>query len=357
MTIFFNLGQCRMIECNEDPSSSGQEDTQPPKNFRLQGSCFLLTWPRCSTSKETVLERLKTMEHIEWAIVCTEKHQDGTPHLHAAVKFLERIRSRNPRHFDFCAESHGNYQACRSTKGAVRYVVKYGTYVSHNLDVDSYLSISKSQKAATMVSQGKTLKQVYDQDPGFFLLHKRKIEELSSWLNQMNQVPKLTWKKIEESAISLMNSQNRLIFEWLNQNLFQKRPYGSLDLYIYGATKMGKTSLVNWLDDYCRIYWLPPQEDFYDEYDDDCYDLCVLDEFRANKTIQFLNSWCQQSVLPLKKKGITNVLKRKHLPTIILSNYSLEECYSEAVKKNSNILDPLYRRLQLVYVCSPINLP
>ena len=33
---------------------------------------------------------------------------------------------------------------------------------------------------------------------------------------------------------------------------------------------------------------MPRSEDFYDEYEDGCFDLVVLDEYKAHKKIQFL---------------------------------------------------------------------
>ena len=75
-------------------------------------------------------------------------------------------------------------------------------------------------------------------------------------------------------------------------------------------------------------------------------DLCVLDEFRAQKTVQFLNHFLDGSHMPLRQKG-RQTLKTDNLPCIILSNFSLEECYC-----NSGVdkLETLRCRLCEVYV-------
>lgn len=90
---------------------------------------------------------------------------------------------------------------------------------------------------------------------------------------------------------------------------------------------------------------MPLLEDFYDLYDDDLYDLVCLDEFRGQKTIQFLNLWLQGGLpMSVRKKG-SQGLKRKNLPMIICSNFALENVY-----KDANKIDSLRTRLLEVEV-------
>lgn len=117
---------------------------------------------------------------------------------------------------------------------------------------------------------------------------------------------------------------------------------------------MGKTSLVMWLGDYARIYHVPLHEDFYDLYDDNDFDIAVIDEFKGHKTIQWMNAWCNAGVNNLRKKG-SQILKKKHTPTIIISNYPLHECYRKACEENREKLDPLVRRLKIVEITEPFN--
>lgn len=107
------------------------------------------------------------------------------------------------------------------------------------------------------------------------------------------------------------------------------------------------------LEKYFRTFPIPLTEDFIDGYDDDDFDLAVLDEFKGHKTMQWLNLWCQGSMTNFRVKG-SQVIKKKHIPTIIISNYNLEECYSKAGEER---LDPLRRRLEIVEVLEPINIP
>ena len=121
----------------------------PRKCLRLQGICFLLTFPQTEVSKELAMERIKThpwTTPLEWAVVAQEKHANGDPHLHAVVKFEERFQTRKQDCFDFICQKHGNYQVSRSAKGSVQYVIKYGDYVSYLIDVPQFLSKEKEKK-------------------------------------------------------------------------------------------------------------------------------------------------------------------------------------------------------------------
>lgn len=104
-----------------------------------------------------------------------------------------------------------------------------------------------------------------------------------------------------------------------------------------------------------RIYIMPRDEDFYDGYDDDDYDLCVLDEFKSSKTIQFLNGWLDGNPMPIRKKGSQGI-KRKNLPTIIISNWPVEQNYKAAIEKNSSAVDSLIDRLEIVNVTNNFEL-
>lgn len=87
-------------------------------------------------------------------------------------------------------------------------------------------------------------------------------------------------------------------------------------------------------------------EDWLDGFDND-YDLVVIDEFKGQKTIQFLNEFLQGSRMTLKQKG-KQYLKEKNVPVIILSNFRLDECYPKAHLDNR--LDTLACRLEIIEV-------
>jgi len=114
------------------------------------------------------------------------------------------------------------------------------------------------------------------------------------------------------------------------------RPPRTEQLYLWGPTGIGKSYLFNVvLQPYLRIYKPLPSVNFYDEYDDDAYDLILMDEFNgASMSITDLNKFVEGYSVPLNRKGICPVHKNKNLPVVIISNNCLADHYSNFLEKN-----------------------
>jgi len=136
---------------------------------------------------------------------------------------------------------------------------------------------------------------------------KKKIEEYSKWIEITKFKEKIVWDiKWNEN----WSDQDKIIFKWIINNILEERPFAQQQLFIWGETCLGKTGLINTLEKYCRIYFVPADEEFYDLYDDDEYDLVVFDEFLGGKKITFMNQFLDGQKLPIRKKG-TQYLKQK----------------------------------------------
>jgi len=139
------------------------------------------------------------------------------------------------------------------------------------------------------------------------------------------------------------------LLEWVNANVCQPRPFRSPQLYLWGPPATGKTSFLRLLDTMLRIYYFP-NEDFYDHYNDDDYDLIVMDEFGPThdlKPMQTYNRWLDGQVMSLRKKG-SQGMKTKILPFIICSNYPPERVYHKVYGRGE--LEPFLSRLLVVHV-------
>jgi hypothetical protein len=353
----------------EDMPLEGIEDQVPPveepkeKKFRMQCKNFFLTFPQCPTTKEVAQERIKAKWPECRSLVCQENHKDGNNHLHILLQFEEKLHVRKSDYFDFIGGQHGKYEPARNIRKSVEYITKKGDYVSNGINVESILEKKspKQDDVAKEIMNGSSLREVKNNNPGFYMMHKRKLEEFHAETLLENARKDLkTWVEFSEEKLIGMSSTEKQIALWLNKNLFKEREFKQKQLYIYGPKNMGKSSLITALESFAMVYWMPASEDFYDLYDDSLYDLIVLDEFRAQKTIQQLNLWLQGSTMPLRKKG-SQGLKKKNLPMIILSNYSVEGAFhrvSEKEKESGNYekLDTLRCRLEIVEVESFINL-
>ncbi|AJD07529.1 replication-associated protein [Sewage-associated circular DNA virus-18] len=323
------------------------------KGFRLSGKNFTITFPQCDVKKEIAVERIeqKFGSEIKGYLVCEEQHKDGTPHLHVYLSFLNKKNFKCHHCFNFIGGKQGNYQVTKSVRDWVTYCTKGDNYVAKGLDVQAIKkkTAPKSTTVATMLMEGKSLSEINAVDPGYVMINKRKLEEYESWVTiERNKKSKLTWVP---PLLDGLTDANKQICEWICSNIRQPRKFKAPQLFITGPKNLGKTSLIEWLGQYLSLYHIPQTEEFYDLYTDD-YDLVVFDEFKGQKTIQWMNLFLQGSPMNIRKKG-SQYMKMKNLPVIILSNYTLGDCYPKA--RDDGRLETLQARLDVIEVDSFID--
>jgi len=337
------------------------EGTVTAPQLRLQAKTLFLTYPRCDAEPSIVLARCKDYFKT-WSplliVVAREQHQNQLNHLHVAVQLGKKCNVR-ANLLDALTGKHGNYQVARKFFAVVKYVCKEMSYVHYGEEslLKKYLSGGSSRQKtlmtdlATKIMAGVTLKTLNQENPATVLIHKKKLEDYIMWVELEKAIPDLKlWKLIVMQNFG--NSQDEEIAYWLNKNIRQPRAFGQEQLYIYGPTKMGKTHLIRQLSEYLKIYYLPSDEEFYDRYEDGRYDLIVIDEFKSQKRLQWLNQFLDGSCMTLRKKG-GQVLKQVNTAIIMISNYSLTECFHKCA---ADKLATIERRLQVVNVVHQINI-
>lgn len=318
----------------------------PPRDrFRAAAVKFFLTFPRCDTPAAAALARIRERfgesHGIKWCVVSQEKHQDGSNHLHVALWLGKRFSARSSRCFDFVAGQHGNYETMSKPAQCVKYVIKDGDFVYYSPDAawtpQNYVDAAKSKKGATFqsvavsIKSGATLHAIDRDHPGFVMQHLRAVKSYVAYQRSVSTVP--LWPLVppipadqhpvdQPSAVAVYN--------WILENMYPTtpRPFRTPQLMIIGGTMIGKTSLLLSLERYFRPYRVPLGEDFYDAYDDDLYDFIVLDEYRHQKTIPWLNNFIDGSPMTLRVKG-GQIDKRRNLPVIMCSNFLPEREYAD----------------------------
>lgn len=101
---------------------------------------------------------------------------------------------------------------------------------------------------------------------------------------------------------------------------------------------------------------MPTLEDFYDSWDDQNYDLVIFDEFKGQKTIQFMNSWADGQIISVRKKGKQGI-KTVNLPFIVASNWTFLENYKKAAEKSMVSIDTLETRFEVVQFFTDVRSP
>lgn len=95
--------------------------------FRLQGKYIFLTYSQCTIEPDDLLLHLLDIckTPARFIRVCRERHQDGSPHLHAGLRYPTRINVGRESYFDFRG-FHPSIEGCRSWPKVLNYLAKDG---------------------------------------------------------------------------------------------------------------------------------------------------------------------------------------------------------------------------------------
>ena len=343
----------------EDEVMQVLPDASPPgpkaHNFRIAAKKLFLTYPQCEEHPEFVVQQCIDYwgADLDWVVCGRELHMDGNEHLHVAIALKKRVDFKSPDCLDFLVGQHGDYRTMKNKVKCLRYCTKEGDFEEHGIDVEVFLEAHRSHKTvqsvevAQGVMNGDTLVSLNLRFPGFFLQNLPKIQTYQSWYEVMQSLDSGNMTALPEISPLMLSNTERRIFSWIGGNLIGSptRAFSKPQLFLHGITSLGKTSLLMLLAKSFRVFWTPMDEDFYDGYSDNDYDLIVMDEFKAQKKITWLNGFVQGSPHKMRIKG-GQVTKAKNLPVIVTSNYSLAGCYHHAAVDGSVALEALQRRFE-----------
>lgn len=316
--------------------STSSSTTKPTKRFRLQGKGFYLTFPQSGdTTKEQVLSRLQERfgDHIEWAVVGAEKHLSGDPHLHIAFRCKDKQQINRADYFDYLTGKHGNYQTMKKPSECVSYCIKDGNFLEFQCDAKKMAA--GKQGVMTLIyndiKDGASFHDIFDTYGSVAGQNKRKLEEIIGYVTERKRIKLLSpWRTCRSSTI-----ESRPVAKWLNDSIKnpdffpRKADTDYRMLYISGPPAIGKTTLMHFLSKSFRVYLIPSDEDYYDEWRDKDYDVAILDEFTGNKPINWMNRWMGGQAMTIRRKGIPGILKFQPIPTIVMSNRTLESAYQK----------------------------
>jgi len=258
-------------------------------------------------------------DNLEFAVVCEEDHSDKPAdpadphpvppgrHLHAVFSLKERARLRGHDCLDHLANKHGKYETARSLPASVNYVVKDGDFIAHGVDVEEYLSAwrkktsTKATLMATEVKNGADLAKLDSLDPGFVLMHLQKLRAYILLQASLSQTPTLKWSPMTV-PVGVLQPNLRQLGSWLNSNLGEPRALRQKQLLLSSPPGWGKTTLVEELYKYFRIYQHVGGK-WFDGFEDESTDLIVFDEFNGNVPISVMNKVLDGQRCNLEVKG------------------------------------------------------
>ena len=210
-----------------------------------------------------------------------------------------------------------------------------------------------SDQIVSSLQSGASMDDLDDQFPSFLLLHHSQVQRYVDFRSLKSK--RRAFQARSQTPVCVRPASNSAmlcvsqISAWINKNVRQVRQHRQKQLWIQGPPGCGKTSLIMFLEKEfdLSVYWWPKDEKWMDAYSDGCYDLIVLDEFRAQKMITELNPILSGDPVPVSRRCTEPLVKRDNLPVIILSNFDPETCYHKCMPSQ---LAPLLDRLDVIHV-------
>lgn len=135
-----------------------KEKESKAKNPRVNTKKLLLTYSQCSINIKSCFSSLNVIlrahnRNIVEYILSTEKHQDGSSHIHAYIELDNRIDTRNMRLFDISEEGkvyHPNILKSKYKTACIEYILKDVT----DLNSSSFIA-SKGLKKLLTIHENK----------------------------------------------------------------------------------------------------------------------------------------------------------------------------------------------------------
>lgn len=270
--------------------------------FKIDGRKFLLTYTHCTLSKEVLLSHLQAIGEVKYYTVAIEPHQDGTPHLHAAVHFSKKCHSTNSRYFDTSC-THARIDPLKLASDfekASAYCRKHGDFISN---VEERVS-KRTALAKRLLDHGKIDREFITENPEIIFTN---FSSIQSWLSVLGP------KRVK---IDYPTSKKR-------------------HFWLFGPSNSGKTTFLRKFVDQKLAVEIPTNDDYFAN---DETEVLWADEYKGHLTVQALNKLCDGNTQLNRKGGSVHIM----FPIIfVCSNFSIRDCYS---KINDDLYETLLNR-------------
>lgn len=269
---------------------------------------WFLTYARCPLMPLDALNALKSdpsMPRVKEWVVARELHQDGTPHLHAFIKYATRV-TWGSRRWDIDGY-HGEYLPAKSWRAVQKYCMKGGDYIT-NID----LHAANNKKAARNLD-------LLTKDPVELVrTGELSIFKLKSLVDNINLLKQLECKALPRCEGFIPNSLG-LSLPILTG---KKRHYW---LWSAGPNK-GKTTFMLRLMTEHQCHFLNMAEVYQDNMHRD-NQFVLIDEYsNAKILLTTLNSMCDGTYQYPRKNSTPLMLKSPIL--IVCGNKKPEDVYT-----------------------------
>nr|ANW72126.1 replication associated protein Rep [Sri Lankan cassava mosaic virus] len=222
--------------------------------FRIQSKNIFLTYPKCSLTKEHLLDFFRSLSlptNIKFIKICRELHQNGEPHLHALLQFEGKLTITNNRQFDCVHPSsstsfHPNIQSAKSSSDVKSYIDKDGDTIDWGeFQIDGRSARGGQQTAndayAAALNTGskpEALRVIKELAPKDYVLQ---FHNLNANLDKIFTPPPEVY--VSPFSASSFDQVPDELEEWVSENVMgaSARPLRPNSIVIEGDSRTGKT--------------------------------------------------------------------------------------------------------------------
>lgn len=224
-------------------------------NFRIQAKYVFLTYAQADdlNNKDNVIWELRNKVPSPEAWACGEEvHENGGKHFHVLLRYADRVDIRDERFFDIDGK-HPNIQGARAWKRVLEYCIKGGDYIEHGFDI-AQPKLDVYDVMREEIQRGGTANQTIEAT-----INRTGTQGLRLYNQIANFVDRVTRPSMVHQPIKFYPDD----FVAVNDTLGAKIAKFNLDcargrgergdrksLWLFGASRMGKTVLARSLGDH-----------------------------------------------------------------------------------------------------------
>lgn len=289
-----------------------------PSKFRLQTKNIFLTYAKCELPKESLAAFLQEKLSIDYLCITQERHEDGSPHLHALLTTKNKVDIRDPRYFD-AWDFHPKVESARDTDFVRTYILKED---KEPLEVGEYCGNSK-RAVMKKLSETKEKNELILNTPLTNLVQTGHINIYS--YKQYSEAKRLY-------SLDILKSAQTLIVE-------------RTCLWIYGQPGSGKSYAARTL--YGDNVYLKQQNHWWQGYNGE--PVVLIDDYdKCGACLSHhLKIWSDTYSFTAEIKG--GHCYPVYHTLIITSNYLPEQIWSSTIDNDQSILVEAVRRRFIFY--------
>nr|AFB83529.1 replication associated protein [Cotton leaf curl Rajasthan virus] len=318
----------------------------PPKRNGFYSKNYFITYPKCSLAKKKTLSQLlniQTPTSKKSIRICTELHENGTPHLLVLIRFEGKFRCQNMRFFDLVSPSrsahfHPNIQGAKSSSDVKFYIEKDGDILDWGqFQIDGRSARGGQQTAngayAAALNGGNksgALRVIKELAPKDFVLQ---FHNLNANLDRIFQEPPAPY--VSPLSSSSFDQVPEELEVWAAENVVSAaaRPNRPISLVIEGDSRTGKTMWARSLGPHnylCGHLDLSPRV-----YSNDAW-FNVIDDVDPHYLKHFKEFMGAQKDWQSNTKYGKPVQIKGGIPTIFLCNQGPNSSYKEFLDEEKN---------------------